>query len=188
MISNLPDRIFLCGFMGAGKSTIGRQLAEKLDLEFLDLDDKIEEKAGQSIPDIFEESGESGFRTIERRAILEVVRDFEGVVALGGGSVQNQHMLDHLKLNGLLVFIETPIPVILDRISQDESRPLLLDKDGNPKDKDILKQELTALYEERLPLYEQAVITIKNDGSRSPEKMVESLLKKISNHVEYYRR
>lgn len=188
MISNLPDRIFLCGFMGAGKSTVGRQLAEKLELEFLDLDDKIEENAGQSIAEIFDESGESGFRTIERRAVLEVVREFEGVVALGGGSVQNQHMLDHLKLNGLLVFIETPIPVILDRISKDQNRPLLLDKYGNPKDKETLERELTALYKERLPLYEQAVITVQNDGSRSPEEMVKSLLKKIRNHVEHYRR
>lgn len=187
MIANLPERIFLCGFMGAGKSTVGRQLAEKLELEFLDLDDKIEEKAGRSIPEIFAESGESGFRTIERRAVLEVVREFEGVVALGGGSVQNQHMLDHLKLNGLLVFIETPIPVILERISEDENRPLLLDKDGNPKDNEALKQELTALYEERLPLYEQAIISIQNDGSRSPAELVETLLKKIRNHVEYHR-
>lgn len=186
MISNLPDLIFLCGFMGAGKSVISEQLADKLDRPFIDLDDHIEELTDQTIPQIFKDSGEAGFRTAERRALMEVVREYEGVVSLGGGSLQNQHVLDHLKLNGLLVFIETPISVILDRVLQDTNRPLLLDKDGNPKTKDQLEQELTALYEKRFPLYEQAVISIKNDGSNKIEDVVEELLKKIRNHVEYY--
>lgn len=186
MISKLPDIIFLCGFMGAGKSTTGRKLADLLDCSFLDLDDKIEAKAVQSIPDIFRESGESGFRTVERRAILEVCHDFEGVVALGGGSLQNQHMVDHLKLNGLLAFIETPISVILDRISEDETRPLLLDEKGNAKDRETLLRELQELYEKRRPLYEQAVLRIADDGSSSPEELAQKLLKKIKNHVEYY--
>lgn len=186
MISNLPERIFLCGFMGAGKSVIGKGLAEKLEVSFLDLDDKIEEQTGQSIPEIFEESGEPAFRVAERRAVLEVIRTFDGVVSLGGGSLQSQHMVDHVKLNGLLIFIETPISVILDRISQDQNRPLLLDEQGNPKNKKQLKRELTALYEKRLPLYEQAVIQIENDGKESVEDIVEQLLKKIRNHVEYY--
>lgn len=186
MISNLPDRIFLCGFMGAGKSLIGRKLAEKLECSFLDLDDKIEEKAGQPIPKIFDETGEAGFRTLERRALLEVIREYEGVVALGGGSLHNQHMLDHVKLNGLLVFIETPITVILDRISNDENRPLLVNEDGTPKGREQLENEMTALYKERLPLYEQAVITVANDGDAGPERIVGTLMKKIRNHVEYY--
>lgn len=186
MISNLPERIFLCGFMGAGKSVIGEALARRLDVSYVDLDEKIEEETGQSIPEIFEESGEPGFRTAERRALLEVIRHFEGVVSLGGGSLQNQHILDHVKLNGLLVFIETPISIILDRISQDENRPLLLDEQGIPKSKQQLKDELAALYEERLPLYQQAMIKIENDGHQSVKDIVELLLKKIRNHVEYY--
>jgi shikimate kinase len=186
MISNLPERIFLSGFMGAGKSTLGRILAQKLERPFEDLDDKIEEKAGKSIPNIFDKSGEAGFRTVERRAIMDVIRNDEGIIALGGGSLQNQHLLDHIKLNGLLVFIETPISVILDRISGDSNRPLLVDEDGNSKSKEMLRQELQALYDDRLPLYEQAVIKITDDGSGSPEDLVEMLLKKIRNHVEYY--
>ncbi|WP_445664759.1 shikimate kinase [Fodinibius sp. AD559] len=186
MISNLPERIFLCGFMGAGKSVIGKKLAKKLELSFLDLDDKIELETGQSIPKIFEESGESAFRVAERRALLEVIRKFNGVVSLGGGSLQNQHMVDHVKLNGLLIFIETPISVILDRISQDKNRPLLWDEQGNLKSEKQLKNELTALYEKRLPLYKQAAIQVKNDGRKNVEEIVETLLKKIRNHVEYY--
>ena len=186
MISNLPELIFLSGFMGAGKSLIGKKLAEKLESPFLDLDDKIEEKAGQSIPEIFETSGEADFRTLERRALLEVIREFEGVVALGGGSLQNQHMLDHIKLNGLLVFIETPISVILNRISGDRQRPLLLDEEGNPKSREQLRQDLEALYDERRSLYEQAVLKVVNDGNQKPDELVQTLLKKIRNHVEYY--
>lgn len=185
MIKNVPELIFLSGFMGAGKSVIGRQLADELDRPFLDLDDKIEKKAGQPIPEIFEESGESGFRTIERKAVLEVIREDIGIVALGGGSLQNQHLLDHIKLNGLLIFIETPISVILDRISEDKNRPLLLGEDDNLKDRGQLKEDLSTLYEERLPLYEQAVLRVTNDGSKSIEQIVEKLLKKIKNHVEY---
>lgn len=186
MIANLPDIIFLCGFMGAGKSTVGRHLASELNRPFLDLDDKIEEMAGQTIPDIFKHSGEADFRAIERRAILEVCRNFEGIAALGGGSLQNQHMLDHIKLNGLLLFIETPIYVILDRISGDENRPLLLDEEGNPRDTEALRQELEELYEERKVLYEQAPIQILDDGNQSPEELVQDLLKKIRHHVEYH--
>lgn len=186
MISNLPERIFLCGFMGAGKSVVGQALAEKLGRPFLDLDKKIKEKAGRSIPEIFEGSGESEFRALERKAVLEVVDEFEGIVALGGGSLQNQHMLDHIKLNGLLIFIETPISVILDRISEDENRPLLKGEDGIPKEAEDLAKEMQALYKQRMPLYEQAVITISNDGSQPVENIVEILVRKIKNHVEHH--
>lgn len=184
MSSNLPDILFLCGFMGAGKSTIGQKLSDELEVPFMDLDDRIEERADQTIPEIFEESGEGNFRVIERRALLDLADEYEGVVALGGGSLQNQQMLDHLKLKGLLIFIETPISVILDRISGDENRPLLMDDVGQPKDRESLAEELETLYKDRRPLYEQAAISLKDDGSTSPEELVETLLKKIRNHVQ----
>lgn len=175
--------IFLCGFMGAGKTTIGQKLAEELDRPFLDLDDRIVEKAGKSIPDIFETSGEGKFRAIERSVLLEVAQQFNGVVALGGGSLQNQHLMDHLKLYGLLIFIEVPLPVLLDRISQDANRPLLLDEQGEPKERDTLEKELKILYEDRLPLYEQAMITLKIKAGESADKHVKTLINKIRNHA-----
>ncbi len=179
----ISEVIFLCGFMGAGKTTIGQKLAEELGRPFLDLDDRIVEKAGKPIPDIFETSGEGRFRAIERSALLEVAQQFEGVVALGGGSLQNQHLLDHLKGNGLLIFIEAPIPVIIDRISHDANRPLLLDDGGEPKDRDTLEKELKVLYQDRLPLYEQAMITLKIKAGESADKQVKTLINKIRNHV-----
>lgn len=163
---------------------IGRRLAKMLDIPFMDLDDEIESQAGQTIPEIFDESGESAFRTAERKTLLKVIDEYQGVVSLGGGALQNQQTVDQITLNGLLVFIETPISVILDRISQDKNRPLLLDEQGNPKNKKRLEKELTALYEKRFPLYEQAVLKIENDGSEPVGEVVAQLVKKIRNHVE----
>lgn len=172
--------------MGAGKSTLGRELADKLERTFLDLDDYIEHKAGKSIPEIFEKGGEKAFRKIERQCILEIIRTYEGIVALGGGSLQNQHMLDHIKLNGLLVFIETPISVILDRIDRDTNRPLLLNEEGKVKQKEILEKELSALYNKRLPLYRQSELTVTDDGEEDIETLVDQLMNKIKYHVSHY--
>lgn len=182
-MKDVPDIIFLCGFMGTGKTTIGKKLADQVECTFLDLDDRIVERAGKSIPEIFESGGEGRFRTVERKALLEVCRNFEGVVALGGGSLQNQHLLDHVKLNGLLIFLNTPFSIILDRIYQDTNRPLLLDEEGNVKERKALEEELRFLYDDRLPLYRQAAISIEMEAEESPDKQVETLAKKIRTHV-----
>lgn len=186
MITNLPKIIFLCGFMGAGKSTVGKKLARSLKLAYRDLDEWIEEQENKSIRQIFEESGESAFRQYERRYLLELTRNYEGVLSLGGGTLQNQRLLDHIKLNGLLVFIETPFSVILNRILWGRERPLLLDDDGNPKDRQAVKTYLEELYESRLPYYQQAEIKITNSNDRPLDKTVEELVKKIRNHVSSY--
>ena len=186
MINNLPDRIYLCGFMGAGKSTIGKLLAEKLSMPFIDLDTRIEENREKSIPVIFEEEGEEAFRQAERSALLEVIREEQGVIALGGGALHNQHLLDHVKVNGLLIFIETPFSVIFDRIAGKTDRPLLLDEDGNMKEEESLREELRSLYHKRLPLYEQAELQINSRNYESREELVRSLIKKIRNHVSFH--
>lgn len=186
MIKNLPDRIFLCGFMGAGKSTLGEELAKKLSLSFLDLDTSIAREAGKSIPEIFDTEGEEAFRSLEMKLLLDVIRNYKGVVALGGGSLQNQHLLDHLKVNGLLIFIETPFSVILERIGNDKNRPLLLREDGSLKEKDILHKELKTLYDRRLPYYEQAELKLKCDGEQTTDELVATLIKKIGYHVSHY--
>jgi len=85
----------------------------------------------------------------------------------------------------LLIFIKAPISVILERISGDTNRPLLTNSEGQSKDKQTLRHELTQRYNEREPRYAQSVITIKDDGSKSPEKLVQELRKKIRNHVKY---
>jgi len=185
-IRNLPDILFLCGFMGAGKSTIGRGLAERLDLPFADLDDIIEEETGRTIAEIFEDRGEKHFRKLERKLLLRAIREFRGVLALGGGALQNQHLVDHVKINGLLIFIETPFSVIFERITGHTDRPLLLNEDGEPKEKDELRKELEALYRNRLPRYRQAEITIQTEDQSSVEETVAALARKIEHHVSHY--
>lgn len=172
--------------MGAGKSTVGKSLAEQLSIPFLDLDDHIENAADKKINDIFKESGEEAFRKLERSSVLDVIRNFRGVVALGGGTLQNQHLVDHIKLNGLLVFIETPFSVILKRLTTDNKRPLLLNEEGSRKEKDILENELKALYEQRLSYYRQAELNIEYAEDESVGNMVDRLIKKIRYHVSHY--
>ncbi|MFH5832831.1 shikimate kinase [Halalkalibaculum sp. DA384] len=184
-IKNLPGILFLCGFMGTGKSTLGRTLAEKLELPFADLDTRIEKQAGKPIPKIFEEEGEQRFRSLERKQLLDTIRNYEGVLALGGGALHNQHLVDHIKINGLLIFIETPFSVILDRIMQHDNRPLLLNEDGTVKDRAVLEEELSELYNQRLKYYRQAEITIRNDNETSIEDTAAALVKKIRNHVAH---
>lgn len=182
MNQQLPDIIFLCGFMGAGKSTIGQKLAGKLELPFQDLDRVIEERAGKTILQIFREEGEEYFRTAERAALTTTAREFNGVLALGGGALQNLQIAEQVKLYGLLIFIETPFSVILDRISAGKQRPLLLDKNGEMKKKKTLGKELSALYEQRLPIYRKADITLQSNRFDSPGEAAEELIKKIDYH------
>lgn len=172
--------------MGAGKSTIGKRLARELECAFTDLDAVIEEKAGKPITDIFEDDGEPAFRELERSCLLDAIRTFEGVLALGGGTLQNQHMVDHVKINGLLIFIETPFSVIFDRVSDNRERPLLLNEDGTLKDEDAFETELRELYEGRLTYYRQAEITIHTDTGSSVEETTAALVRKIRNHVSHH--
>src|SRR6056297_3585119 len=100
MSQQIKQPIFLCGMMGAGKSTVGRPLAKKLQVPFFDLDQMIEDHEELTIPEIFEVKGEQIFRAIERKLIISQTDDMQGVMALGGGALQNQHLVDHIKLNG----------------------------------------------------------------------------------------
>src|SRR5690625_5362958 len=104
MKSNQP--IFLCGMMGAGKSTIGPRLADLMEKPFADLDQIIEETEKMTIPAIFEKKGESWFRKRERELLIQTAREFNGVLALGGGSLQNQELTDQLKMYGWLVYLD----------------------------------------------------------------------------------
>src|SRR5699024_6052806 len=147
--------------MGAGKTTIGRALAQRLECSFQDLDNIIVERAGKAISSIFADSGEAKFRILERKCLLEVSDSHRGVIALGGGSLQNQQVLDHLKSTGLLIFIKAPLSLIIERIADDEGRPMLLDEHGKPKERERLYKDIEALYKSRLPLYDQADIIFK---------------------------
>lgn len=148
----LKDRcnIVLIGMPSAGKTTIGKMLEEKLGKEFFDLDDMIIAKAGKSIPEIFQESGEAGLRAIETEVAIEASKMNNKIIATGGGVVKHKVNMDFLRLNGITIFIDRDIDKL---ISSDPNRPL-----------SSSKQALQQMYKERYPLYQKyaAYIAVNN--------------------------
>lgn len=162
--------LFLSGMMGAGKSTTGRLLAAKIEQPFYDLDTIIEEEEARSIPEIFEEEGESYFRAAEQNLLIKRSQEIKGVMALGGGSLQNQMIVDHLKLTGWLIYLKASASALAKRLESSADRPLL-------QGRDIL-QRVETLLDERREFYEQAHITILTDGM-DQQKIADEILKKL---------
>ena len=154
-----PGSFFLVGPMGAGKSTIGRQLARSLHLTFLDSDREIEKRTGVDIPLIFELEGESGFRRREKD-VIDTLSARPGIVlATGGGAVLDADNRRHLSSRGYVIYLHTSVEQQLKRIAHDKNRPLLQTADP--------RQRLVELMEFRDPLYrEVADWTIETDGCR----------------------
>jgi shikimate kinase len=158
---SMPDDapIFLVGFMGAGKTTVGRALARYLEYDFCDLDELIAERIGKSVPVIFSELGEAEFRKLESDAIRACRRMVHAVVALGGGAYVQEENRTLLRAIGKTVWLDCPLEVCLERIGGDESRPLLGDED-----------EMRALLARRCAAYAQANFAVQA-GQLSPEQL-----------------
>lgn len=142
--------IVLIGMPSAGKTTIGKMLAERLGKQFYDVDDVVVSKAKMSIPEIFAKSGEAGFRKLESLTALELSKLNNTIIGTGGGTIKNKINMDYLRLNGITVFIDRDLDKL---ISADPSRPLSSSKEA-----------LKLLHEERLPLYQKyaAVVVLNN--------------------------
>ncbi len=153
--------IVLIGLMGAGKTTIGRKLADRMELPFVDSDDEVERAAGCSIADIFEIYGEPAFRDVEARVIQRIMEQGPAVVATGGGAFMNERTRDVIRAGGIAVWLKAELDVLVARTSSRTDRPLL--KDQNPREK------LHALIEERYPVYALADITVET-GNESTEQ------------------
>lgn len=177
-MKKLNRSIFLCGMMGSGKSTIGKLLATELEIPFRDLDDLVQDKMNMSIPEIFKNLGEQVFRETEKNILVEQSQTNNGILALGGGSLQNQHLTDHVKLQGWLVFLDTPISTLVKRLKKSTNRPII-----NSASTSQLENRLNQLMEERLPLYSQAHITINTDGL-SKKNIVTAIRKKLANYEQ----
>ena len=166
----LLKRIVLTGFMGAGKSTVGRLLARQLNWRFVDADDEVEAEAGTTIAAIFASHGEPWFRELEHQTILRLAASDRLVLTLGGGAIEDPRtralLLDADGTH--LVHLEASLETVLARCRGTESlRPILQDE-----------ANLEARYNRRLPLYRQSHVTIAVD-SLSPEALVDTLLGQI---------
>jgi shikimate kinase len=148
--------IYLVGFMGSGKSTVGRALADELGWNFLDLDEEIEREQGATIASIFDQRGESEFRRIESEALHRCVRSVQSghprVISLGGGAFLQNENLDLVTNNGVSVWLDCPLPVIERRIASFNHRPLARDPN-----------HLRHLYEVRREGYSRADFRIDTD-------------------------
>ncbi|QJC29635.1 shikimate kinase AroK [Enterobacteriaceae endosymbiont of Plateumaris pusilla] len=150
--------IFLIGPMGAGKSTIGRQLANKLNMEFFDSDEEIERRTGADINWVFDVEGEEGFRKREKKIINEITIKKGIILATGGGSIISKETRKYLSSRGIVVYLKTTIEKQLIRTQRDKKRPLLKNKD-----KPVI-EILQNLAKERNHLYKEiADIIIKTD-------------------------
>ena len=165
------NNIYLVGLMGAGKTTIGRLLAKRLNLEFIDSDREVEARTGVNIPTVFEIEGENGFRKREAQVIEEISQLHGCVVATGGGAILRQENRDRLRASGFVVYLDVPPNTLWERTRRDRNRPLL--KVDDP----LLR--LRELYSQRDPLYRE-VANLVIDGSRiNAQGILQVLIKEI---------
>ena len=158
----------LIGPPGAGKSSVGRQLAKLLQCEILDTDLEIEKRSGKKISDIFTEDGEPAFRAIEKKVVIEALTEATGVVALGGGSVLDPDVSDLLKKSGLPVaYLQVSISQAAPRVGFNKERPLLT---INPR------QQWMALMEVRRPIYESLSTLVKPTDNRKPIEVAQEII------------
>lgn len=157
--------IYLIGFMGCGKSTIGLQLSKKIGGTYIDSDQYIEGKYEKVIADIFKESGEHVFRTYESNALKEL-KSYD-VVSTGGGIVERSENLNTMNQNGIIIYLETPFNEIVERLRNDNTRPLW-------KSSEVDNME--TLFNRRIRLYEKFADVIIHTNGKTIEEVVEEIV------------
>ncbi len=166
----VPKTIVLVGLMGAGKSCIGRLLAQRLGLDFIDADDEIEQAAQCSIDEIFERHGEAAFRDGERRVIARILDGPVHVLATGGGAIMDKQTRAKIRERAVTVWLRADLDLLVKRVSRRHNRPLL--KNGEPRD--ILEK----LMETRHPIYAKADVVVDSD-SNPPKAIVDRVIKAL---------
>ncbi|SDB81578.1 shikimate kinase [Acinetobacter boissieri] len=169
-IDTLPN-IYLVGPMGAGKTTVGRHLAEILGREFVDSDHEIEEKTGASIPWIFEKEGETGFRQREKQILEELTQLGNLVLATGGGAITQQDNRHVLRTRGIVIYLFAPVEIQLQRTYRDKNRPLLQVEYPEKKLQELLKV--------RDPLYKEVAHYIVDTHNGAARDLAYQILSNI---------
>jgi shikimate kinase len=171
-VNEFSENIYLIGLMGAGKTTIGRSLAKRLGLCFVDTDKEIELRTGVSIPTIFEIEGEDGFRKRESQIIAETSAKNTWVVATGGGSVLREENRANMRASGFVIYLNVPPQMLWERTRHDKNRPLLQVADPLSR--------LSQLFTDRDPLYREVANLVVDDGRMSAHGVLQHLLKELS--------
>jgi shikimate kinase len=175
LAERLDRPIVLVGLMGAGKSTVGRRLAKRLGLPFVDSDAEIEDAAGYSAAELFERYGDADFRDGERRLVARLVDGTVRVIATGGGAYVDPRTRKLLNERAITVWLDAPVEVLTERTGRRDTRPLL--RNGDPKG------TLERLSQKRGSAYAQAHIRVKS-GNGKHGQVVETILKSIEDHLD----
>jgi shikimate kinase len=166
--------IVLVGLMGAGKSSIGRRLATRLGLSFIDADTEIEKAADMTIPEIFAKHGEAYFRSGEVRVVARILEQGSQVLATGGGAYMNAETRANIRARGLSIWLNAELDVLLRRVKRRADRPLL--KSGDPEG--VLRR----LIDERYPVYADADLTVLSREATHDE-IVDEVLAALAHHL-----
>jgi shikimate kinase len=158
-------RIALIGFMGSGKTTVGRKLASLLDFSFLDLDEEIERELKMSIPDIFDRYGEGFFRSVEKSICMKLLSKYDNLIlSTGGGLPSYNDNMGMLNQKAITVYLKQDFDVLWNRISSDRNRPLVR----------LGREKVESLLEERKPFYGRAFLTVFGN-SKSPDEIAKEI-------------
>lgn len=162
------SNLVLIGFMGTGKTTIGRKAARRLGMQFIDTDHEIERVTDMTVNDLFKKHGEIRFRSEEKAAVKRITRNDHQVIATGGGVVLNQENIETLRKNGIIICLSATDDVIYDRVKGKKNRPLL--QTENPL------ETIKNMLAERKPLYEKADGVVETTG-REVEDVVNEVVR-----------
>jgi len=169
---NPAPNLVMVGPMGAGKTSIGRRIAERFGLRFVDADHAVVEAAGSSIPEIFEHEGEAGFRARERAALAQLLAGEGQVVASGGGAVLNADNRALMQARGFVIYLRVDVETQLRRVARDRNRPLLQNVDR--------RQVLTDLIAVRDPLYRQVADLVLDADRLTPGEATAALVGRLA--------
>ena len=168
--------VVLTGFMGTGKSCVGRRLSETLHVPFLDVDEAIEQRSGRKIADLFSTEGEAAFRAIERQVVLEISQTKSSVIATGGGALLDARNREALEKNGTLVCLTATPATLVQRLHSDSKRPLL-------KGEGPLVERIERLLKERQSIYQSCPLHVATDG-KSIAQVVEAVFNAIQPYLK----